>query len=138
VRKKALLCIVFLKQKQLQLTFYGNLFTDMAINGTTWHKRQSIRFSCCGEACWGGYNPGYYASKNCNQHIYWPTLWGTVQGTAYDESENPIETGAEIRLNAWIDSDYQGGYVNAVIPSANGVYGPVSIPSGVMSPYPTI
>ncbi len=102
----------------------------MAINGTTWHKRQSIRFSCCGEACWGGYDPGYYASKNCNQHIYWPTLWGTVQGTAYDESENPIETGAEIRLNAWIDSDYQGGYVNAVIPSANGVYGPVSIPVG--------
>ncbi|QTA93925.1 carboxypeptidase-like regulatory domain-containing protein [Desulfonema magnum] len=108
--------------------FYGSFSVDMDINGTTWHKEQDTSFSCCGEFCWDDGGAEY--NSNCTQHIYWPTLWATVQGTAHDEFGNPVEAGTEIQFENWDYAGYYEHIMNASIPSADGVYGPVSIPVG--------
>ncbi len=110
-------------------SFWGQLFTEMNVNGTVWTYEKQVNLSCCSaDVCYGDYE----GDGNCTQDIYPPsTLWGTLQGTAYDESGNPAQVVADIGLEWWNYSGYDEGIMSTSVPiSANGSYGPLSVPVG--------
>lgn len=100
--------------------FQGTISATAPVNGTEWTLENMVIYSC--EA---------FQNDDCLYDLYFPTRWGTLQGTVYDDSltEIPFTTGGSGDATG---QEGGGGNLTATVPVSGGTYGPVPAPVGTV------
>jgi len=122
--------------------FNGELQIEFEVDGIVWEYYQSVSLCCCegfdSVQCDSNSPIGTIVTNENGlssymQNIYLPTVWGEMQGTAYNEYESPEKIDSWMILRSFVfggSEDFR--LLFTLIPiNLDGTYGPVPIPVGL-------
>ncbi len=99
--------------------FEGTLNATIDVNGTAWKLTDYVRYHC------DDMNP-----DGCQFDLYFPTRWGTLQGSAYGYTQDTVTFSAGTPGG---DTGQEGGgNMEATVPVSGGGYGPIPVPVGTV------